>query len=74
MIYLVSRNRGLFTSNKYQYISFKGAMEILLPLILVQFDTETKGLDAHTKDLLTIQLGCKKDQIVFDWMHILKTY
>jgi hypothetical protein len=72
MIYLVSKNKGLFTSDKYQYISFKGAMEILLPLILVQFDTETKGLDAHTKDLLTIQLGCKKDQIVFDWTTLTK--
>lgn len=72
MIYLVSKNKRLFTSDKYQYISFKGAMEILLPLILVQFDTETKGLDAHTKDLLTIQLGCKKDQIVFDWTTITK--
>ncbi len=42
-------------------------MDKLIPLKEVQFDTETRGLDAHTKELLTIQLGCRKFQIVFDW-------
>ncbi len=42
-------------------------MDILLPLSLVQFDTETMGLDCWTKDLLTVQLGCSENQVVFDW-------
>ena len=67
MIYLVSRNKTLFGSTKYKEVSFEEAMKILLPLSLVQFDTETKGLDAHTKELLTVQLGCKENQVVFDW-------
>lgn len=67
MIYLVSRNKTLFVSTKYKEVSFEEAMKILLPLSLVQFDTETKGLDAHTKELLTVQLGCKENQVVFDW-------
>lgn len=42
-------------------------MAILEPLVLVQLDTETEGLDCHTKRLLTVQLGNKENQVVFDW-------
>lgn len=72
MIYLVSKNKGLFSPTKYQQVSFSEVMKLLLPLKLVQFDTETMGLDPHTKDLLTIQLGCKKFQVVFDWTTLSK--
>ena len=67
MIYLVSKNKSLFESNLYKESSFLEALSILLPLKQVQFDTETQGLDAHSKALLTIQLGNKENQIVFDW-------
>ena len=67
MIYLVSRNKSLFGSTRYKEVSFKEAIVLLLPLKFVQFDTETKGLDAHTKELLTVQLGCREFQVVFDW-------
>lgn len=67
MIYLVSQNRGLFSPEKYKQIEFSEALEILLPLKIVQFDTETMGLDPHTKELLTVQLGDKENQVVFDW-------
>ena len=67
MIYLVSQNRGLFSPEKYKQIEFSEALEILLPLKIVQFDTETMGLDPHTKKLLTVQLGNKENQVVFDW-------
>ena len=67
MIYLVSRNKSLFGSERYKQVPFEEAMALLLPLHLVQFDTETKGLDAHTKELLTVQLGCREFQVVFDW-------
>lgn len=42
-------------------------MEILYPLKEVQLDSETTGLDCHTKALLTLQLGCAENQVVFDW-------
>ena len=45
MVYLVSQNRNLFSPEKYQQIGFAEAMKILDPLKLVQFDTETMGLD-----------------------------
>lgn len=67
MIYLVSQNRGLFSPEKYKQIEFSEALEILLPPKIVQFDTETMGLDPHTKELLTVQLGNKENQVVFDW-------
>lgn len=72
MVYLVSQNRNLFSPEKYQQISFEEAMKILIPLKLVQFDTETMGLDCHTKALLTVQLGNKENQVIFDWTTLKK--
>lgn len=72
MIYLVSRNSKLYSPENYKDISFGEAMEILDPLKEVQFDTETQGLDAHSKALLTIQLGNKENQVVFDWTTLTK--
>lgn len=67
MVYLVSKNKTLFESKLYKTISFDKALSILLPLKEVQIDSETFGLDCHTKPLLTLQLGCTENQIVFDW-------
>lgn len=68
MIYLVSSNKSLFGSERYEEAKFDEAMDILLPLHNTQLDTETMGLDCHTKSLLTVQLGCTKDQVVIDWL------
>ena len=67
MIYLVSKNVNLFNSEKYLQIEFSKALELLSNLNLIQLDSETQGLDCHTKALLTLQLGNKENQIVFDW-------
>lgn len=67
MIYLVSKNQRLFSPKKYKQIDFSEALPILLPLQTCQLDTETMGLDCHTKELLTVQLGCSDNQVVFDW-------
>lgn len=67
MIYLVSHNKSLFQTDKYVEATMKQIMSVLLPLKLCQLDTETKGLDCHTKALLTIQLGNKDNQVVIDW-------
>ena len=67
MIYLVSHNKSLFQTDKYVEATMEQAMSVLLPLKLCQLDTETKGLDCHTKALLTIQLGNKDNQVVIDW-------
>jgi uncharacterized protein YprB with RNaseH-like and TPR domain len=67
MIYLVSKNKSLFGSTRYEEVGFDRAMQVLMPLKLPQLDTETTGLDEHTKQILTIQLGNKENQVVFDW-------
>ena len=43
MIYLVSSNKRLFSPEYYTQASFKEAMAVLEPLVLVQLDTETEG-------------------------------
>jgi len=72
MIYLVSRNKGLFSPENYKQVEFHGAMEVLYPLTLVQLDSETTGLDCHSKEILTLQLGNKENQVVFDWSTLSK--
>lgn len=72
MIFLVSKNKGLFSPEKYKQVSFFDAIKILEPLGLIQLDTETQGLDCHTKALLTLQLGNKENQVVFDWTTLSK--
>lgn len=67
MIYLVSHNKRLFQTDKYIEATMKQAMSVLLPLKLCQLDSETKGLDCHTKALLIIQLGNRDNQVVIDW-------
>ena len=67
MILLVSNQQSLFRSNKYRVVEFEYAMSFLYPMRIVQLDTETSGLDCFTKKLLTIQLGNKDVQVVFDW-------
>ena len=67
MIYLVSKNKNLFGSTRYEEVGFDRAMQTLMPLKFPQLDTETTGLDEHTKKILTIQLGNRENQVVFDW-------
>lgn len=66
MIYLISPQRSLWESDKYKVISPILALDLLKPLKECECDTETLGLDPYTKKLLTIQLGNKENQFVFD--------
>lgn len=72
MIFLISRNQVLFKSTQYQECSFDNALEQLSKLNRVELDTETSGLDCHTKEILTIQLGNYDNQYVFDWSTLTK--
>ena len=66
MIYLISNQKSLFKTDLYSEISFEEAKEALWKLKVIQFDTETMGLDVFTKPLLCYQLGNKENQYVFD--------
>lgn len=78
MIYLVTKQQSLWTSDRYKVISAEGALELLAPLSVVELDTETMGLDPYTKELLTVQLGCAEFQVVIDCtsvdIHLFKEY
>ena len=69
MIYLVSKNKSLFGSKRYKEVTLDKAIRYLLEMniVNVQLDTETTGLDEHTKKILAIQIGNKKNQFVYDW-------
>jgi ribonuclease D len=66
MIYLISNQKNLFKTDLYSEISFEKAREAICKLNVIQFDTETSGLDPYTKELLCYQLGNKDNQYVFD--------
>ena len=66
MIYLVSKNRSLFESDKYIIISPEEAIKMLSKESILGADTETQGLDPYTKKILTIQLGTEDFQVVWD--------
>lgn len=70
MIYLVSKQQELFCNPTYTIIGVEESLELLNPLTVVGLDTETEGLDCHTKKLKTLQLGCKDFQIVVDCLTI----
>lgn len=78
MIYLVTKQQFLWTSDRYKVISAEEALELLAPLSVVELDTETMGLDPYTKELLTVQLGCAEFQVVIDCtsvdIHLFKEY
>lgn len=78
MIYLVTKQQSLWTSDRYKIISAEEALELLVPLSVVELDTETMGLDPYTKELLTVQLGCAEFQVVIDCtsvdIHLFKEY
>ena len=66
MKYLISKQKSLFNSDLYQEISFDKALDYLEKLNIIQFDTESEGLDVFSKRLLCYQLGNKENQFVFD--------
>lgn len=66
MIYLVSNQTQLYQPDLYECITAKEALALLEQENLLGGDTETEGLDFLSKKLLTIQLGTKEFQIVWD--------
>ena len=60
MIYLVTGSLNLFTSNLYKIISAEESIKMMNDWNIIQFDTETKGVDAHISPVLCAQFGNKK--------------
>ena len=66
MIYLVTTQTQLQLQSDIEVISPEKSLELLVPLTIVGFDTETSGIDPWTKELKSIQLGCYDFQVVID--------
>lgn len=67
MIYLVTNSPQLFDSSYFTIITIEKSKEIVKSLgKILGLDTETTGLNPHTKELLTVQIGNKEHQIVID--------
>lgn len=66
MIYLVTGNPNLVSNKLYQVISIERSLELLTPLTEIGVDTETSGIEVHTKELLLVQLGNYDFQVVID--------
>ena len=68
MIYLVTTQTKLFNSDYYELLSIEESLKMINSWNVIQFDTETKGRDAHIGKLLTMQFGNKDKsiQIVVD--------
>ena len=59
-IYLVTKQQQLFESDLYKVITELDALEMMKDWNLVQFDSETNGIDAHLCDFLCVQFGNDK--------------
>lgn len=66
MIYLVSNQQTLFNLEGIENISVSKSLSLLSQLQVVGLDTETRGIDPWTKELLSVQLGCYDFQVVID--------
>lgn len=68
MIYLVTNQLELFENPDYKIISVEESLRLLDTCKVLQYDSETLGLDCHIGKVLCIQFGNKKEdfQIVVD--------
>jgi len=64
--YFITNQQSLFTPVGYSFCSVDKCLDYLKQLSIIGFDSETRGFDPYTKELLTIQLGDDKKQFVID--------
>lgn len=65
MYYYVG-NKRLFDTDKIKWCSVEDSLEYLNKLDEIGLDTETTGFDAHTKSIISLQLGDILNQFVID--------
>jgi len=70
MIYLVTGQLELYTPVGYSMATVEESLEYLETLDVIGFDTETRGFDPYTKELLSMQLGDGEKQYVIDCLSI----
>jgi len=66
MIYLVTGQQSMFNPVGYSLCTVEESLEYLENLDVIGFDTETRGFDPYTCQLLSMQLGDGEKQFVID--------
>ena len=68
MIYLVTTEQNLFENPEYKIISIEESLQLLNSCKVLQYDSETTGLDPHLCKILCVQFGNKSKgfQMVID--------
>jgi len=66
MIYLVTGQQSMFNPVGYSLATVEESLEYLENLDVIGFDTETRGFDPYTCQLLSMQLGDGEKQFVID--------
>ncbi len=68
MIYVVTNNDLIIKATQYQVISVEESLCLLWGLPIIQYDSETTGLNPHISKIMCIQFGNKEHdvQIVID--------
>ncbi len=65
MIYLVTNSPQLFKSDHYEIISIEESINMISQWDIIQYDSETTGLDCHIDKILCFQIGNKDANIQF---------
>ena len=66
MIYLVTNQQAAFAPVGYSLATVQDSLDYLETLEEIAVDTETRGFDPYTKELLSMQLGDEQKQYVID--------
>lgn len=66
MVYLVTNQQSAFRPEGYSLCTVQQSLEYLNNLDQIGYDSETRGFDPYTKELLSIQLGDENKQFVID--------
>lgn len=66
MIYLVTGQQEMFTPVGYSMATVEEAIDYLKTLDVLGFDSETRGFDPYTCELISIQIGNGDKQFVVD--------
>jgi len=66
MIFLVTNQVSFFNPEWFKIISLEEGINLLQGYDELGIDTETTGLDCYTKQLLLVQIGNAKFQVLFD--------
>jgi DNA polymerase-1 len=66
MVYLITTQQELFTPVGYSMATVEDALVFLETLEEIGVDTETRGMDPYTAELLSLQLGNVDKQYVID--------